>query len=444
LCALLCLCCVSCTTLPHTKQASTKTKPETTPLTPKVPNERDLTVSESSPALATQTQSSPKVQEQSIATRIATGLKFADCQNTISSNQWAHRYQKNIAALESVFSENRYKLDYVLSQLEAHHLPTEFAFLPMVESQYKPIPSKGNRPAGYWQFMPITARGHGLLISSTYDGRLNLNASTQTAIALLQHLALQFKSDWALVTLAYNAGEFRVRKALKHRHSKKTTNKKQILGLSSVTYQHLEKLTALSCLATQSNVLGSPSDNDFVQRRLRIYPLPFSANSRSLALAADMPHEQFHDYNAGYLQDFIPSDSFIMLPNENLEKITQNLSHIDVSIARHWSLHQIKEKETWASLAKKTKSSAQQLARIHHQSDQDTPPKWVILPSPKNQYPIHPIRGSDQHYYVIQKGDSLWRIARIVGTTVAKLAIYNPGIIGRLLRPGEKIRIAKP
>jgi membrane-bound lytic murein transglycosylase D len=67
-----------------------------------------------------------------------------------------------------------------------------------------------------WQFRPATAREYGLVITSNRDDRLDPVASTRAAAEYLRDLLAVFgHNSISLVAAAYNAGDSRVRFALR-------------------------------------------------------------------------------------------------------------------------------------------------------------------------------------------------------------------------------------
>lgn len=51
------------------------------------------------------------------------------------------------------------------------------------------------------------------------------------------------------------------------------------------------------------------------------------------------------------------------------------------------------------------------------------------------------ISGSTAQYHIIQKDDTLWELSRDYGTTVAKLESLNPNVKARALQLGDRIRV---
>lgn len=101
--------------------------------------------------------------------------------------------------------------------LKAHKIPDDFKYIPLVESGLKSgVSPKG--AAGYWQFMPQTARSFGLKVNGRVDERLDVHKSTVAAAKYLKALHREFGS-WTLVAAAYNLGENKLRKSMdRHNH----------------------------------------------------------------------------------------------------------------------------------------------------------------------------------------------------------------------------------
>jgi hypothetical protein len=126
--------------------------------------------------------------------------------------------------------ENHKKI--VFNAIEHHHVPTELAAIPIVESHYVNSPQNKKPPysAGIWQFIPDTANNFGLTVNATIDLRIHVEKETDAAMRLLKALNLQFQ-DWGLALLAYNAGAERVQTGIQD------TNSRDVWTLISKGYE---------------------------------------------------------------------------------------------------------------------------------------------------------------------------------------------------------------
>lgn len=89
--------------------------------------------------------------------------------------------------------------------LEQYQIPSDFKFLPLLESAVtnRAVSRKG--AAGFWQLMPGTAQTLGLTVSQRNDERFNLLKATHAACRYIVELH-DLLGSWMLVATAYNAG----------------------------------------------------------------------------------------------------------------------------------------------------------------------------------------------------------------------------------------------
>lgn len=97
--------------------------------------------------------------------------------------------------------------------LAANNIPCQLKYLSVIESSLQASMVSSAGAVGPWQLMPDEAKRYGLR-TGRVDDRKDFTKSTLAAAKLLTTLYNNF-GDWLLVIAAYNAGEGRVRQAIK-------------------------------------------------------------------------------------------------------------------------------------------------------------------------------------------------------------------------------------
>ncbi|MFT4248365.1 MAG: transglycosylase SLT domain-containing protein [Pseudomonas sp.] len=219
-----------------------------------------------------------------------TGRADPGCDSEASSPRWEQHFSKAPSQLSDDDKDVLPLFGYVVAELRAAGLPTEFALIPFIESGYRPGAQSKAGPAGLWQFIGSTARDHKVPVGKHYDGRLSAVDSTAAAVRYLKTLYGMFGGDWRLAMMAYNAGEYRILQAMRRAGMNSGNARPEALpGLSKTSYAYVEKVHALACVLDHAQAHGDLMAG--LDRRVPIldeYTLPAGtslqgwANRRSL------------------------------------------------------------------------------------------------------------------------------------------------------------------
>ncbi len=96
----------------------------------------------------------------------------------------------------------------------AEGLPLDLAYVPLIESAFKPNALSKAKAKGIWQFMRGTALENGLKHDWYIDERSDPEKATRAAAKYLKTLYGMF-DDWHLALASYNGGPGRVQRAMK-------------------------------------------------------------------------------------------------------------------------------------------------------------------------------------------------------------------------------------
>lgn len=83
-------------------------------------------------------------------------------------------------------------------------VPVDFKYLPLIESGFRDVVSPAGA-AGFWQFIPTTAKHYNLIVRADVDERYNIEKSTRAACSYLKN-AKEKLGNWTLAAASYNLG----------------------------------------------------------------------------------------------------------------------------------------------------------------------------------------------------------------------------------------------
>ncbi|MDR0724827.1 MAG: lytic transglycosylase domain-containing protein [Prevotellaceae bacterium] len=95
-------------------------------------------------------------------------------------------------------------MDIIEKLLKRYGVPDDMKYLCVAESNLQNVVSPA-RAAGFWQFLPGTAKEFGLQITAEIDERYNLEKATKAACEYLKMAYNKF-GNWTLAAASYNVG----------------------------------------------------------------------------------------------------------------------------------------------------------------------------------------------------------------------------------------------
>ena len=132
-------------------------------------------------------------------------------------------------------------MPYIIKEFRKHKLPLELAYLPMLESAFKPDAISPTGAKGLWQFITSTAKEHGLKIGWFRDERYDWKKATDAAALYLAQLGKRYRGNWELVLASYNGGPNYVQDQMRRQ---KTSNYWK-LKLRREPYEYVPRFLAM-------------------------------------------------------------------------------------------------------------------------------------------------------------------------------------------------------
>jgi membrane-bound lytic murein transglycosylase D len=129
-------------------------------------------------------------------------------------DRWVQQFTTTLKSdISAALSRGDAYLPMISTKLAERQMPEELAYVPLIESDFKPQARSPVSAVGLWQFMAATARRFGLSVSRNGDERTNPAKATDAALTYLSQLHDRFGS-WYLALAAYNAGPGTIASAL--------------------------------------------------------------------------------------------------------------------------------------------------------------------------------------------------------------------------------------
>lgn len=346
-------------------------------------------------------------------------------------------------------------LYHIVERIKQQKLPFELALLPFVESDFHLKATSSEQAVGVWQLMPATAHHFGIVRNQWYDGRLDVLAATDAALAYLKYLHRRFDGDWLHAIAAYNSGEGRVKQAI-------ASNKKQgksthfwNLKLPKETADYVPKLLALSYLIRSPNT-------DFKLPMLANRPLssildvaqPFDFSV--LAKLMDVDKKILHHLNPGYLQHRSGKSKpyRLVLPFDEQALVRKPFYKeyftLNYTVASGDTLYKIARRYNMPLTTLRALNNKQDnLLRVGDTLRINQPHKKADF---LVDYQISPflakqkeqVTPSVAHQHVVKSGESLWSISRNYNVAMKDLIDWNQLGKRSLLKLGQILTIQLP
>lgn len=300
--------------------------------------------------------------------------------------------------------------------LKERNAPSSLLYLAIVESKLSNRATSGAAAAGIWQFIPRTAKLHGLDVDSYVDERRDPLQATHAAVDYLERLKERF-GKWYLAILAYNAGEGKLSKAIKMAGSddiKVLLNpKKKYLPLESRDY--LRKIIMMAYVANDSDFLISKDSsmlNSATYIGVERVEIPGGVSLRDVATAIGFSVEKLSKYNTHLKYSFTPPNRekyYIYIPTIKKEEFIANYKEGPKS-----KIYNTKKGDTFEIIAKKLNIKASDIKEYNNISAIKSNYKLAVPANAKTIYE-----------YQVKKGDTLGMISRKFGVEVAEIIKAN-------------------
>jgi membrane-bound lytic murein transglycosylase D len=269
--------------------------------------------------------------------------------------------------------------------LEEEGLPKDLIYLSMIESAFKPRAVSRAGARGLWQFITGTGKLYGLRQDYWVDDRFDPEKATRAAARHLKDLYDEF-GDWYLAMAAYNAGPRRIERAIQRSGDRDFWTLAQKRYLPRETRSYVPLILAATLIGKNPEAYGFNRPNASAME-FDVVPLDAPIDLETAARSAGTTVDEMKVLNPELRHWVTPLDR----PSYQLKIPKGSRAAFDTAIA-------------------------------------------AIPESERVRFGAH----------VVERGDTLSKIARRYGTTIEALASANNMRTRTMIHPGQVLTVPVP
>lgn len=198
-------------------------------------------------------------------------------------------------------------IPYIQTELKRAGLPTDIAYVAMIESGFSSSAVSHAHAMGMWQFIAPTGKRYGLDVEWWIDERRDFEKATQAAIGYMSDLFEQFGS-WYLVAASYNMGEGGVRRLIKRHKTNSFWDLADRGALPEETRNYVPKMLAAMLIAKAPALYGFRDLNFQLPFAFEVFDAPGGTDLVALASHLGVSERSLTELNPELLKGFIPRE----------------------------------------------------------------------------------------------------------------------------------------
>ena len=268
--------------------------------------------------------------------------------------------------------------------LKEQGLPEDLVYIALIESGFNPYAYSRSKAVGPWQFIYLTGKKYGLKVNWWVDERRDPEKSTIAAARYLKDLYETF-ACWYLAAAGYNAGEYKIVKAMKRYRTEDFWRLTKVRYLKRETKDYVPLMIAAALVAKDPEKYGFTDVEYQKPLRYEKVRVPELTGLSVVANACEASLEEIKDLNPELRRGVTP-------PNENDYEIKipfgrKDLFEVTFQILQayekfEFKTHLVKKGETLKGIAKLYRVDLEPLLELNHLTKATPISKGTILSIP--------------------------------------------------------------
>ena len=348
--------------------------------------------------------------------------------------------------LESYVRSGLYR-PMILEELKKAGMPEQISWLPLVESGFKVRALSRARALGLWQFISSTGYRYDLERSWWIDERMDPVKSTVGAIGYLTDLHNLF-GDYLTALAGYNCGERNVLRGISSQREGYFDQFWDIYTrLPRETRRYVPRFLAVLHIIENPAAYGFDLPEPLPPLEWETLEIEHSAELTSLDKVLGLEGGTLAALNPELRRKATPSEPYALkVPTGQSETLLASLDQVPEwdAPSTSYTVHRVRSGETLSGIASRYRTSVRTLMDMNRlrSANRIWPGQQLQVPEgrPRATYASNPIPPGQEIQYTVRRGDSLWLLASRYGTTIDRIKRDN-NLSGTVLKPGQSLKI---
>jgi len=259
-------------------------------------------------------------------------------------------------------------IPFMKNVLKEHGLPGDLVYLSLIESGFNPYAYSRSKASGLWQFISLTGKRYGLKVNWWVDERRDPEKSTIAAAKYLKDLYEMF-ACWYLAAAGYNAGEYKIVKAMKLYRTEDFWMLTKHRYLKRETKDYVPQMIAAALIAKDPEKYGFTDIEYQEPLQYEKVKVPELTDLSLIAMACETSLEEIKDLNPEIRRGVTPPNETeyeIKIPFGKKELFLKNFKALQPLGKFEFKTHLVKKGETLPMIAKSYWVDLEPMLEINH------------------------------------------------------------------------------